>query len=342
MPQEQWTIKRALDWTRGFLAEKGCDNAKASAEWLIGACTGLSRLELYMDLDRPLSADELSQLHDHVKRRAMGEPLQYISGKAAFRHITLNVRKGVLIPRPETEVLVSELLACLPEPKRPCAIDSEISEYGELLSGDARAAGILEGCSTIDEDGLESAISPQNTENERIKVADLCTGSGCIACSLAYEHPGIDAIATDISPDAVHLARDNAKALGLEDRVQVVECDLGQGIDARYIGAFDAVVSNPPYVPSAVLAELPEEVVGFEPHLALDGGPDGLDLFRRITEWSRSALKPGGILAVELHETCLDEAAGFAASSGFGDIRIAYDLASRPRVLIARSHPISS
>lgn len=290
-----------------------------------------------MNMDRPLSADELSELHGYVKRRAMGEPLQYISGKAAFRHITLNVRKGVLIPRPETEVLVSEVLSSLPEPERLRAFDSDISEYGELLSG----------CEPVGEsaeegqDGLPVAgeVAPRSSDERRsrIKIADLCTGSGCIACSLAYEHPDIDVVATDISPEAVSLARENVEALGLSDRIRIIECDLGSGIDTSSTGIFDAVVSNPPYVPSQIVDGLPAEVSGFEPHLALDGGDDGLDFFRRISAWSATVLKPGGILAVELYEESLDEAAAIAVLSGFEDIRIVPDLTGRPRILVAHA-----
>ena len=112
-------------------------------------------------------------------------------------------------------------------------------------------------------------------------MADLCTGSGCIACSIAYERPDARVIATDISPDAVALAGENAGALGLADRVRVVECDLAAGVPEAAIGKLHLVVSNPPYVPTAVMAEIPEEVAAFEPALALEGGADGLDVFRR-------------------------------------------------------------
>lgn len=337
MEQQMWTIKRALDWTCGFLAEKGCENAKASAVWLIGDVSNLSRLDIYMNLERPLSDDELSLLHDYVKRRAMGEPLQYISGKAPFRHIVLKVRRGVLVPRPETEVLVSELLSRLPEPERVYATDSAINEYGEPLRGASRTEETQEAARRADGQ-LEGAVPP--APRARIKVADLCTGSACIACSLAYEHPDIDVVATDISPEAVSLARENVCELGLAERVDVLECDLGSGIGQDLIGCLDAVVSNPPYVPSGLFGELSAEVTDFEPRVALDGGADGLDVFRRIAKWSLSALKPAGVLAVELYEDSLYDAKSLAEAMGFQDIRIANDLAGRPRVLTACSPTI--
>ncbi|HEY5541473.1 MAG TPA: peptide chain release factor N(5)-glutamine methyltransferase, partial [Coriobacteriia bacterium] len=137
MPAEQvWTVKAALDWTRAYLAEKGDEQPRLSAEWLLSAATGLSRVELYAYHDRPLTPEERASLREGVKRRAAGEPLQYVTGEVAFRHIVVKVRPGVLIPRPETEVLVD---AGLP------AVDAAIAERGEAL------------------------------------VADVCTGSGCVA-----------------------------------------------------------------------------------------------------------------------------------------------------------------
>ena len=168
-------------------------------------------------------------------------------------------------------------------------------------------------------------------------VADLCTGSGCIACSLAFEHPDVRVIATDIAPEAAALARENVTALGLDDRVAVLECSLGAGIGEKRLGTFDAVVSNPPYVPTAVMAVLPAEVADFEPALALDGGADGLDLFRPLAAWAARALKPGGVMACELHEGHMDAARAVAEAAGFTELRIVDDLAGRPRVLIGRT-----
>ncbi len=112
-PDQVWTVKAALDWTRSYLERKGDGNPLLSARHLLSLATGLSHLELYTHFDQPLSLDERTILRDGVRRRAEGEPLQYISGKAPFRHIEVKVRPGVLIPRPETEVLVGEVLTFL-------------------------------------------------------------------------------------------------------------------------------------------------------------------------------------------------------------------------------------
>ena len=349
-----WTIRAALDWTVGYLDRKGDENPRLSAEWLLAEACDMRRIDLYVNYDRPLSMDERDILRGYVTRRGRGEPLQYITGEVGFRHITVRVRPGVLIPRPETEILVSEVLAALPEPTRPRAFDSTIS----AAQGDAlllvRNAAVAEGQREEEAAQLKGEPSkgepslaqsaeepsPAQPEDEPSKatllVADLCTGSGCIACSIAHEHPDAFVIATDIAPEAVSLARENAREVGVDERVRVVECSLGEGVDPAVMGSFDAVVSNPPYVPARVLDGLPREVADFEPALALDGGNDGLDVFRPLAAWALSALKPGGFLAVELYEGHLEQAAEVARGAGFADVGIVRDLAGRPRILTAR------
>ena len=117
--------------------------------------------------------------------------------------------------------------------------------------------------------------------------------------------------------------------------MEVIECDLGSGLPSECAGKLDLVVSNPPYVPTAVMAQIPHEVSDYEPLLALDGGEDGLDVFRRLALWAYGNLKPNGGFVCELHETCLDAAAAFAEKAGYGSVRIVRDLAGRPRVLVA-------
>ena len=336
----EWTIKKALEWTEGYLADKGDENPRLSAQWLLSEACGLSRTQLFVNFDRPLSEDERGVLRDYVRRRGAGEPLQYITGEVAFRHINVKVRPGVLIPRPETEVLVSEVLAALPTPgPRDVAWNPEAAEQErEAVAAVKKAleeAGESASLSVGGDLGRPSAAGMDETRKSLL-VADLCTGSGCIACSLAYEHPDVRVIATDVAPEAVALAKENAEALGLADRVAVLQCSLGSGIGEKRMGTFDAVVSNPPYVPTAVMAGIPREVADFEPTLALDGGADGLDLFRPLAQWAARALKPGGVLACELYEGHMDAARAVAEQAGFVDVHIVDDLTGRPRVLVAK------
>lgn len=294
---ETWTSARILSWIEGYLAEKGDENPRVSARWLVSDALQVEPLELYTDPDRPLSDDERALLRNNTARRAAGEPLQYITGSTGFRFLTLAVEPGVLIPRPETEVLVSEALAQV-ERSFPALFD-----------------GML----------------PQPP----VRVVDLCTGSGNIACSIASERAGALVVATDISEEAVELARRNVNDLGLQHRVRVCCCDLADAVPESWQGRVHLLVSNPPYIPTDVYGQLEHEVAAFEPRLALDGGPDGLDVFRRIVPAAKRFLCPGGVLAVELHETCLEQAAEFAGEVGFEGVRIARDLAGRSRVLVA-------
>ena len=287
MADEVWTVAGALAWTRGYLERKGDANPRGSAQWLLSAATGLTRLELYTNFNKPLTPAERAKLREMIPRRAAGEPLQYISGRAPFRTIEVYVEPGVLIPRPETEVLVGEALAFVPR------------------EGDCT-------------------------------VLDLCCGSGCIACAVAVERPEASVVACDIAPEAVALTRKNAKALGVDGRVEAYEGDLFAALPETLKGCVDVIVTNPPYVPSAVCDELVPEVRDFEPRLALDGGKDGLDVFRAILSQSQAFLAPGGVIAVELHETCLEAARSLAEAAGFADVLIVDDLAGKPRVLVAK------
>ncbi|MHB8966612.1 MAG: peptide chain release factor N(5)-glutamine methyltransferase, partial [Coriobacteriia bacterium] len=248
-----WNCKDALSWTAEYLERKGDDHPRRSAEWLLGAATGLSRVEIYAHHDRPLTPEERSALRVLIERRAAGEPLQYVTGEMPFRHLVIRVEPGVFIPRPETEVLVDAALEAI--------------------------------------EGLERPL-----------VGEVCTGSGCVAVSIAYENPKAHVWTSDISEAAVEAARRNALYAGVADRVQVSYGDLFAPYVSELPGSLDLVVANPPYIPSTQLPELPSEVLGFEPHTALDGGPDGLHVARRIARDAHGLLAEGGTLAVELAE----------------------------------------
>jgi release factor glutamine methyltransferase len=288
-----WTIKAALSWVESYLASKGDENPRLSAQLLLAAVTDLSRLELYTNFDKPLSREELSSLHTYVVKRAQGEPIQYITGRAAFRYYTFAVKPGVLIPRPETEVLVSEALALL-------------KDYQDL------------------------------TQETHLEVADIGCGTGCVGLSIAAECPRASLTELDINPDACALTKENADMLDLGDRIKVVEGDMLSISGKDHAAAFDLIVSNPPYIPTQVLDEIPREVSAFEPREALDGGEDGLDFFRVLIDFAAEALKPHGALAIELFEEKVDEACEYAEMRGFEAVRSVYDLTNRPRIVVAR------
>ena len=166
-------------------------------------------------------------------------------------------------------------------------------------------------------------------------MLDLCCGSGVIALSIANERPSATVVATDIDPKAVALTKRNAQALYLQDRVEVYECDLASALGDDSLGTFDLVISNPPYIPTAELSTLPQEVYGFEPHIALDGGADGLEIFNRICNLAQGFLRSGGMLACELHENTLAQAAGYCVK-WYQQVEVVRDLTNRDRILRAR------
>ncbi|WP_281657330.1 N5-glutamine methyltransferase family protein [Collinsella stercoris] len=393
MPNETWTIKRCLDWTRDYLRDKGDERPRLSAEWLLSGVTGLSRTEIYMSFDKPMSPEELARMHSAVVRRAKGEPLQYIIGETDFRTITVACVPGVLIPRPETELLVEEALkyidanvlgaaASRPRSRVELPWNAEIQaareaelaaaaaqsedrlverelteediaafeEDAELEAGDSGDPGDEVGLQTAvprDEEGALGAASANgvNTSDDDdsasqvARVLEVGCGTGCISLSIAAERPEHTyCVAIDIEPRAVDLSIRNRDALGIAP--DVVDVRLGNLVSPlnreTEWGTFDVLVSNPPYIPTSVMGNLPHEVADYEPALALDGGEDGLDIFRRLVNAAPHMLKPGGLLACELYEGHLDQAASLCRAAGMREVRVVNDLTNRPRIILAR------
>jgi release factor glutamine methyltransferase len=278
--EEAWTPLRLIAWTQGFFAKGGVDAPRLTAEILLAHALSCDRVRLYLDFDKPLGAPELSAFRDLVRRRSAGEPTAWLTGRREFLGHPFRVDSRVLVPRPETEMVVESALALLPP------------------------GGVL---------------------------LDLCTGSGCIAISAALARPDARVVATEISPDALLVARENAAALGAG--VEFLEGDLYEPLppDLR----FDLIVSNPPYVPSGQIERLSREVRR-EPRIALDGGADGLDVLRRVVSGARARLRPGGALVVEVHETHAVPLPALCLAAGFAEALVHRDLAVLPRWVVAR------
>ena len=307
MSSPTWTVRSSLDWTQQYLATKSIENPRLAAQWLLAAATGLSRLELYTNYDLPLDPAQLATLREGIKRRLAGEPLQYILGKTGFRHLELQLRPGVLIPRPETELLVQLVLDWL------------AAEFGD---GEQTGSG--------------------ETGSRPARVLDLCTGTGCVALSLLQERPGLQVVATDIDAAAVELAAENAALLKLDGpqySLEFIQDDLATSLlsDSSKLNSFDVIVSNPPYIPTAELCKLSDEIANYEPMLALDGGEDGLSVYKRILQQAKQLLRPSGLLACELHESALVQAQVMADEQGFVSPQVTDDLAGRPRIISMRA-----
>ncbi|MDY2778136.1 MAG: HemK/PrmC family methyltransferase [Collinsella sp.] len=345
MADGTWTISSCLEWTRGYLEGKGDVRARYTAELLLTSVTGLSRVDIYMNFDKPLSRGELDRMHDAVVRRAKGEPVQYITGSTGFRMIDVMCEPGVLIPRPETEVLVGEVLDFLdrgplglvgPDGTQVQRRKRELP-WSEDMARHLDAPVDGESAQPIDvEDGADGDGGAPAVGSAR--VLEVGCGTGCISLSLVIERPeAVTCVATDISQQAVLLAKRNRDALGVDPlALSIREGDLVSPVAEDELGTFDVLVSNPPYIPSGVMSSLPREVVDHEPSLALEGGEDGLDVFRRLVDAAPSVLRPGGLLACELFEESLEDAAGICRAAGMRDVGIVKDLTGRPRIILAR------
>lgn len=376
MADKAWTIKTCLDWTRGYLERRGDERPRYTAELLLTSVTGLTRVDIYTNYDKPLAKEELDRMHDAVVRRAKGEPVQYIVGSTGFRMLDIICEPGVLIPRPETEVLVSEVLDFLDhevlglegpggQPRREkrelpwnSELEAAIRAESEAAAVAGRGEGQLEDADQLEDEGGHSpadadadadvaASAPTAEEPEpaseapcapSARVLEVGCGTGCISLSIVSERPGkVTCVATDISPQAVRLAARNRDALEVDPLVfSIREGDLVSPVTDEELQTFDVLVSNPPYIPHDVMAELPREVADYEPELALEGGEDGLDIFRRLVDAAPRMLRPGGLLACELYEGSLEDAAAICTEAGMRDVRIVQDLTHRPRIILAR------
>lgn len=248
------------------------------------------RAYLYAHLERELTSDEDKRYDVALKERSRGVPAQYITGHQEFWGMDLIVSPAVLIPRPETEHVVEAVLA--------------------LARGDK---------SQSDE-----------TRSGKISIADVGTGSGCIALALAKELPEAEIHATDISAAALEIARANATRYGLEECIGFHETDLLE----RLPSDFDLIVSNPPYVGESEADEVQLEVRKFEPRGAVFAGPMGTEVIARLVPQAWEKLRPGGWLVMEISGSIVEETKSFLRD--WNDVRVLPDLQGIPRVVQAR------
>lgn len=284
----------ALKSSSEFLEKAGIEDAFVDAEILTFNAAGIDRLPAYMD-NPVISKELLEKIRRAVARRAKGEPVQYIVGRVEFLGLNIYVGKGVLIPRPETELLAEE------------AIETA-----------QRAEGKRQSAKAID--------------YQPFRVLDLCTGSGCIALSLAKAFPEAEIQGTDVSRAALRFAKKNAEANGIKN-VTFLEGSLFGPLPEDAV--FDLIVSNPPYIISSDITGLQREIKDWEPVEALDGGTDGLDFYRNIFAEAARYLRPGGVILCELGFGQSAEVTEMAKKAGFRNISLRKDLAGIERILKA-------
>ncbi len=304
-------LRAATEWLRA----SGSRSPRLDAELLLATALGVDRADLFRTPERVLTRIEERRFDGYLVRRQAREPVAYIRGRRAFRAIELEVTPAVLIPRPETETLVDvalEALAAVP------------------AGGDAAGGALGDGPGA--EAGPGGAAAPGLYEPLAL---DVGTGSGCIALALAAENPFARLVATDMSEAAVEVARRNAARLGLGGRVDIRRGDLLDDLTPHE--RFDLIVSNPPYIPEAEYRTLEPNVRDYEPRLALHGGEDGLDVYRRLIPAAAARLRPEGVLAVEVGAgQAAAVRALFATAGAFEPAQERADLAGIPRVVFTR------
>ena len=280
------TVAELLVEAARELRDTGVKAPEWDAERLLRHVLGCDRASLLASPGAAVAAEAEQDFRGLVAERARRVPLQHLTGSQAFWKHEFRVTPEVLIPRPETELLVEMAL--------------------ELLRGTAGPV-----------------------------VVDVGTGSGCIALSLAAERPDARLHATDISASALAVARDNARRLGFEERVDFRAGQLLEPV-AELEGQGDLVVSNPPYVDTGERDGLEPEVREHEPELALFPPGDALSVYRRLLPDAFAWLRPTGFLAVEIAPNLAEPVTGLFASAGFEAVRVANDLAGRARVVRGR------
>lgn len=300
------TVLELLKRTSEYFQKHGVESPRLNIDLLVAKVLGCGRMDLYLQFDRELDEPDLARLRELVKRRVNGEPLQHLLGEVEFLDLVFISDARALIPRPETELLAETLL-------------KRFSPLGGLRKK-KRAKVIPLGETEAPPTEHAETDAPQE---KSARLLDIATGSGVLALGLAHHWPGAELTATDASPEALSLARENAAKLGLSERVRFLEGDLLAALPAGE-PRFDGMVSNPPYIPTAELAGLQREVQ-WDPRMALDGGADGLDLIREIIAEAPARLVPGGWLALEIHHDQAPRVVGLMEQAGFQRVETIVD-----------------
>jgi len=286
------TLLESLNQTTKYLKDHQIESPRLNAELLLARSLNLGREEFYTHLHDPLKEREKETLEKMIRRRVSGEPLQYILEHQEFWSIDVKVDSRVLIPRPETELLVEQSLSILSE----------------------------------------------NSLRGTPSVLEIGTGSGAVAIALAKEAKNIFLVATDISRDALVLAKENAESAGVQHQIKFVNGDLfGPLCPSKERKPFDLILSNPPYIVRHEIGSLAKEVRDYEPTIALDGGEDGLESYRRIVTGAPFYLREGGWLLLEMGQGQSKKVAEQIETSGaFLKPQILPDLSGIERVVKAQ------
>ena len=387
--QAVWTVNRILQWTQQYFSGKGLENPRLDAEVLLCDVLGCRRIDLFMRLQQELLPEELKRYREFILRRAAWEPLAYIIGRKTFLQWEFNVSPAVLIPRPETELLVeklvqyctgksliqmekemfwrkkaeeakiaaekakavsSEKLRDETDSEQAAVWQQEVADREAVAVQAAERAGMVwktgnnshaeESADIVGQTDTKPDDPDAGDRTETVAVLaktgpdilDMGTGSGAILLSLLKLLPESRGLAVDISPEALAVAKENAALMGVERRVWFLQSDIWSRMPAKAL--FDIVVSNPPYIPAQVIGTLARDVQK-EPRLALDGGGDGLEAYRKITAGLPQHVKPDGLAAFEVGIGQGETVAALCREQGFTVTAVVNDYAGIDRMVFA-------
>ncbi len=322
--EKEMKLCQLLDQVRFLLREAGLESWDYESWTLLEWKLSISRADYYMDPGRLVTEDDQDLVLDAARVRACRRPLQYMMGECEFMGFPFKVDDRVLIPRQDTELLVEEAVSLVRQAVLRTKPDRDVKTVQETKPDRDIRTG-------------------QETKSDRglVRVLDLCTGSGAIGISVKLLCPEADVTITDISPDALAVARDNWDRLkregagscpdsdDFEKTFHIIESDLF----GRIRGSYDFILSNPPYIPTAVIDDLMPEVRDHEPHLALDGEADGLIFYRRICGQAGDFLREGGRLLMEIGADQGQAVTDLMTQAGFENVKVHQDLAGLDRLI---------
>lgn len=287
------------------MKKRGINSPRLDAEVLLASAWGRERADLLIFSEDQVPKEVQLVFYDLLSQRSKGIPVAYLTGEKEFMSLDFYVNSDVLIPRPETELLVEWVLEFLAKLDKPLKTAGDITT-GHVIGGE-----------------------------EKHLVADVGTGSGAVAVSLAYYNPKVKVAAIDISHKALQTAARNAEHHGVNRRVRFLQGDLLTPLlEQGLIGMGTVVAANLPYIPTADLPDLPIDVQ-YEPKNALDGGKDGLEHYRRLIPQAELFLAPGGLLACEIGAGQGEVLAGLLQQEGWNRVKVLKDYAGRERVVTA-------
>ena len=275
-------IKELINYGKNFLSKNNIDDSAIISKMLAEYILGLDRNKIIISEDKEVEENEKERYYLGLIEIVQGMPIQYITNKQEFMGLNFYVDENVLIPQPDTEILVEEVINICKERK------------------------------------------------ENIKILDICTGSGAIGISVAKYIENVKVILSDISTNALKVAKKNTKVNKVEDKIEIIESDMFENISNK----FDIIVSNPPYIVTEVIKTLDKEVQN-EPNLALDGGEDGLDFYRILVKNAKEFLKPNGYLCMEIGYNQKEAVENLLEENNYKNIYSKKDLSGNDRIVVA-------